>query len=342
MFAVVPGHALGQAQGLVGQLAGGTNAGATYWLSAHVAVSSSYHAATLDMRLRNSATGAQSALLAHTSITYTGNWVQISARVTTNATYDRIVVRAYQEGGQDLVDDVSLCESATQTRACAASASNLVQNPGFEQVVGTATPWYIYDITTTDVPHWADLPGGASYADQYGGWLADDPLVAFQGAKYVHLAIGNFGPQGDRLVGGLSTSTNVGTTYVLSAMITRGPYAWFQTSTFELRLRNSGTGAESAPVAQASGTFLAGGWVLLSGVITTGTNYNQVEVHYYSNANPQAGYVDEVQLCAATVTVTSGGLLPWLFGAVALAGVVLAGLVFVRRSGRYSAATVRG
>jgi hypothetical protein len=333
MFAVVPGYAPGQAQGLVGQLSGATNAGATYWLSARVAVSSSYHSATFDVRLRNSANSAQSAILAHTSITYTGNWLQIAARFTSNATYDRIVIRTYQEGGQDLVDDVTMCESATQTRACVPSASNLVQNPSFEQVVGTATPWGIYDITTTDVPHWAELSAsGASYVDQYGGWLADGPLVAFQGTNYANLAIGDFGDQDSGIVGSLSPSTTVGTTYVLSAMITRGPYAWLQPSTFELRLRNGATGAESPPVAQASSTFLAGGWVTLSGVITitTGTSYNQVEVRYYSDAN-QAGYVDDVQLCVATATVTSGGLLPWLFGAVALAGVILAGLIFVRK-----------
>jgi len=312
MYAAVPGYAVGQAQGLVGELSSTTSVGATYSLSARVAVASSFHAGTFEMRLRNSATGAQSALIAHTSITYTGNWMQITGTVTANANYDRVVIRAYHEGGYDLVDDVQMCEAATQTRACTTSASNLVQNPSFEQVIGTGTPWWIYDITTTEVPHWAIYPNNSgSYVDQFGGWLADGPPTAFQGTRYLIL------DQNEGVVGELSAPTNMGTTYVLSARISRGPYAWLQPSTFELQLRNGATGDESAPVAQASSNFLAtSNWVLLTGVITTNVNYDRVVVRYSSDSNVH-GYVDDVQLCVATVSTNGWGWWLWTLGAFA-------------------------
>jgi len=344
-----------QTQGLVGELSAATNVGATYSLSAEIATASAPHAATFELRLRKSANGAQSAVVAHASITYAGTWMLITGTVTADAMYDRIVLRFSQQGGDDVIDDVHMCQAATQAWACLPSASSLVQNPGFEQVTGpghfgsgnfgSVGPYWTATFgpyaLQTEVPHWtmADQSAGLPNVDATGPPFG--PPTAFQG-KHARLepqppALPDMG-----LAGELSATTNVGAVYVLSARITTALLA-AHPSTFELRLRNSATGTQSAPAAQAlippPGTTQ---WVLLTGVVTANANYNQVVLRYHMNYVPDAtgGFVDDVQVCQATA-VPHGGTGWWtLWHAVAVAvafGVLILGGLggLWRRRGRY-------
>jgi hypothetical protein len=315
-------------------------------LSAQIAVSSPYHAATFELRLRNSVTGVQSALIAHASITYTGNWIQITGTVTANANYDRVVLRAYQEGGFDLVDEVHMCQAATQIWACTASAPNLVQNPSFEQVSGPG-PWsWVLGATATVVPHWTQANVTFSHPYVGEGWPPDG-VTAFQGIRNAVIPKVPFGYQDQGIAGELYAPTNVGTAYVMSVRITRGPYWQSATSTFELRLRNSATGAESAPVVQASGIFQDSwpNWVLLTGVVTPNANYDRVVLRYHSGSyNIQDGYVDDVHLCEATAAPLhpAGWWTMWSGLTVGLVVVILGGLLVwgLRRKRRDHQGTV--
>lgn len=325
-----------QAQGLVGELSASTNAGATYSVSAKIATASGPHAATFEMRLRNSTSGAQSPVVAHASITYTGTWKLITGTVTANAIYDRIVLRFSQQGGDDLIDDVHMCQAAQQVWVCPASASNLVLNPSFEQVINpghSPISWEVLESATTQVPSWTATAATQAYQFVPFVVLAGmglGPATAFEGSKYVRVVPVLPGMQEMGLLGALSAPMNVGTTYVLSARITTLSPS-METVAFELRLRNSGSGAESAPFAQALIPPPTNQWRMLTGVVATNAIYNQVVLRYHSDV--AEGFIDDVHMCqAAAAPLHPAGWWSvwWHAGGVALAAMTLiGGLVLV-------------
>lgn len=229
----------------------------------------------------------------------------------------------------------------TATPGCAAAAPNLVQNPGFESVgVGTGftgTVWEVLDTATTQVPTWTRTNTSANPPVVHHGGFGVPP--AFQGAGFASLA------SNQGLLGTLSSPTNAGATYVLSAEILRTGVA--NPATLDVRLRNSATGAQSAPLVQAANAPPLT-WVLLTGTVT-GAAFDRVVVRHQAGG---ALIVDDVRVCRATVAlpdpVSGWWTTPRKLAMAAVLGVILLGGLGwaarrrFRTRGRISAATVRG
>ena len=136
--ALVPGFRPDRPQEIVGVLSSPTSIGATYVLSAQINAldMTGSRAPTVELRLRESATGTQSAPFVTPSTTAGGsqNWAVLTGAVTANAHYDRVVLRfqgvlneggipsaitsTYGPGGQflGLIDDVRVCKAALYDR----------------------------------------------------------------------------------------------------------------------------------------------------------------------------------------------------------------------------------
>ncbi len=232
--------------------------------------------------------------------------------------------------------------SATPTPSppptCAPSALNLVQNPGFEAVgistVSSGTVWRIYEAGTTEVPHWTRKTPQSSWPSVLVNpalhGLTHQPI---QGSKYAVLR--NYPGYGiQELFGTLSPSTGVGSTYLVSAQIATDKAA-LNPPTFEVWLRNSSTGAHSAPVVRTAVAH-ATDWTLLSGTVTTTAHFDQVVLrHTITNpgSGQRHGLVDDVRVCKAAGHVQPPGW--WTtaraVGAAVLGSVLVAGLVWGRR-----------
>ncbi len=112
-YALIPPRG---SQGLVGTLSATTNAGVTYLLSAKIATADVVNAPTFELRLRNSASGAESAPVVQGLLSLTSNWALITGTVPASAGFDRVVLRyqASMVSGADwgLADDVQVCQAA--------------------------------------------------------------------------------------------------------------------------------------------------------------------------------------------------------------------------------------
>ena len=196
----------------------------------------------------------------------------------------------------------------TPTVACAPNAVNLVQNPSFELVSGPPDVngmWPMLDTNaTTQVPFWTRTetsshpPVGIINGSQYGL-----PQVGSQGPRYGYTSsYVNAQDQVQGFTGTLSIPTSVGATYLLSVAVNALSLPIPTGPTFEARLRNGGTGAESAPLVSAAIPFTPN-WALVTGAVTANTTYDQVVLRYRAAApeTPWWGIVDDVHLCQAAL-----------------------------------------
>jgi len=103
---------VGTAQGLVGTLSPTTNVAGTYVLSAKALTLSPSTPTTLELRLRNSTTGGQSAPVVQTALTQAGSWTLFTGTVTSNAAYDQVVLRPTSAA---FFDAVQVCRTASAT-----------------------------------------------------------------------------------------------------------------------------------------------------------------------------------------------------------------------------------
>lgn len=126
-FALVPGWLGTRPQEIVGTLATATNPGTTYVLSADIAKIGMAYSPTVQLWLRNSGTGAQSAPLVQPPGPLSINWTRVTGTVTANVSYDQVVVR-YQEVPHDFWENFILGNStwlglADDLRVCKAAAA---------------------------------------------------------------------------------------------------------------------------------------------------------------------------------------------------------------------------
>lgn len=240
-----------------------------------------------------------------------------------------------------LVDDVRVCRSTTAPATpnlpsgsalaaaakqtvppaavptCATNAVNLVQNNGFEAVSGTPYvmgEWPVYEAllgattgtSTTQVTGWTRTNDQRLWPRVA---LSGSPFaparLPFQGAKYALVpATGYLGGNFQGLVGTLSSATNAGTTYVVSAQIATDDSV--NAPAFELRLRNSGTGGESDAALLTSAT-LTSGWALIGGTLPASATYDRVVLRYnaFNVAGSAWGFVDEVRVCEAALVAAA-------------------------------------
>src|SRR5258706_4356175 len=220
--------------------------------------------------------------------------------------------------------------TATPVPVCSTSAVNLVQNPSFESVTGSGPTWNIIETATTKVPYWTRADSSALVHKPMvvgSGTYSSITATAHTGSKYALVAaLSDNQIQGP--VGTLSAITNVGSTYVVSAWVAATEDT--PNPNFILRLKNSSTGAESAPVVQVSiAKSTPIGWALISGAITTTASYDQVVVRYQNVYGVGWGLIDDVNVCKVTP-------LPWwknpalLTGIVVVLAVLIGGITFGR------------
>ncbi len=234
-----------------------------------------------------------------------------------------------------------------------ACTANLVQNPSFESVdtslnmtwggsgIGWKV-WQIKDTGTTYVLNWTEEnPAGTwmfvlngTYVSSAGAIPTWQPPTAFDGSK---IAVMNglypgYPPNG--AVNTLSTPTAPGATYEVSAQLATIGYPG--STTYDLRLRNSSTGAQSAPITQTVGQQ-TGNWVLLHGTVTDISSFDQVVVRYNGpsgvlHGQDYFGFVDDVHVCRVGRTPpwwqTPGALSGLVLGAITIIGLILVVLVF--------------
>lgn len=305
-----------------------------------------YQPALFELRLRESGTGSESAPVLQTSIDQETSWVVLAGTVTANAAYDSVVLRFYSpDAGLNartgLIDDVRLCRAPsapstpllpaasalsaaakqttppTTSPTCAANAANLVQNHGFESVSGAphfSGDWPVYEAllgatsgsATTQVTDWTRTDDQRLWPRvAHSGTPFAPTQPAFQGARYALVpATGYLGGHFQGLVGTLSSATSAGATYVVSAEIATDDSV--NAPTFELRLRNSGTGAESDAAGPTSIT-LTSDWALITGTVSANAAYDRVVLRYqaYNVAGSGWGFVDDVRVCEAAIVASA-------------------------------------
>jgi len=157
---------------------------------------------------------------------------------------------------------------------------------------------------TTQVPFWtraealSNPPVAIQNGSQYGL-----PQVGSQGPRYGYTSSNvNTEVQVQGFTGTLSSSTSVGATYVLNLAVNALSFPVPTGPIFEARLRNAGTGVESAPVVSAAIPFTPN-WTLVTGAVTANNAYDQVVLRYRAAAPdaPWWGIVDDVHLCQAVL-----------------------------------------
>lgn len=113
-----PGYGI---QELFGTVAPSTSVGSTYVVSAQIATDkAALTPPTFEVWLRNSSTGAHSALVVGAAVAHATDWTLLSGTVTATAQFDQVVLRhkiANAGPGQrhGLVDDVHVCQLAGPT-----------------------------------------------------------------------------------------------------------------------------------------------------------------------------------------------------------------------------------
>ncbi len=228
-------------------------------------------------------------------------------------------------------------------------SDNLVLNPSFEDAhAGNSTP-YIIRNTPGAVSGWTTLSFYSQMsvvlaANGYNttqfapnGWPVydgDNEAVLQSFTTTGGLTAGSLFQPRPGLVGTLSAPTVMGTKYVLSARVsnvsndlpvyvanvgsvTAVPVA------IEMRLRNSTTHAESAPIqAIIPNHFQSGGspdgheWGLISGTITADQVYDRVVIRHYQDTG--FAFIDDVVVCRAAAPT------PWWKAHAGLAGLSVA------------------
>ena len=340
-----------QVLGLVGEVSAPTSVGQTYAVSVAISVRAlygtsdlrPYQPALFELRLRESATGTESAPVLQTSIDQETSWVVLTGTVTANAVHDGVVLRFYSpDAGLNartgLIDDVRLCQApgapskptlpagsalaagAKQTippangPMCATNAVNLVLNPGFESVSGAphfSGDWPVYEAllgassgsATTQVTDWTRTDDQRLWPRvAHSGTPFAPTQLPFQGARYALVpATGYLGGHFQGLVGTLSSTTSAGATYVVSAQISTDDAV--NAPTFELRLRNNGTGAESDAAAGLTSITLTSHWTLITATVPANAAYDRLVLRYraYNVAGSGWGFVDDVRVCEAAI-----------------------------------------
>lgn len=220
-----------------------------------------------------------------------------------------------------------------------ACTANMVHNPSFE-VINPATArtwgswqaWEIFTNNSSEVPHWKRVSPGLNWAFVINNGIPPAGLIdpAFDGTKHAVLLGHSSSHPADELIGELSTPTTPGATYEMSAEISDSGYPG--TTNFDLRLRNSTTGAESVPLTKAIGQQ-AVHWELINGHVTDNTSYDQVVLRYFGPLLPGHevyGLFDDVHVCRV------GGTTHWwqTGGGVVLALISLASGLTIWRSRR--------
>lgn len=219
-----------------------------------------------------------------------------------------------------------------------------MQNPGFESVgistVSSGTVWRMYETNTTEVPGWTRKTPQSNWPSVIvNPGLHGMTHQPFLGSKYAILRNypGYIFPE---MVGTLSPSTGLGSTYLLSAQIATDK-APLNPPTFEVWLRNSTTGAHSAPVVQTAVAH-ATDWTLLTGTVTATAPYDQIVFrHTIAPGGPSGarhGLVDDVGLCqlaaAPSVHATGWWTTARLVGAAVLGPVLIVGIGWAARRRR--------
>lgn len=185
---------------------------------------------------------------------------------------------------------------------------------------GTSGPWSVLETATTQVPQWTRTSTSLGVP-----LVLDNGTFGWTGFDLSRMATlvsvgSSLASQVTGLAGTLSTATSIGQTYALSVGIgiARLPPVSFggayllpyQPASFELRLRDSVTGAESAPVLQAS-IDQETSWVVLTGSVTASAAYDGVVIRFYSpdaSLNARTGLVDDVRLCQAPSAASTPNL----------------------------------
>jgi hypothetical protein len=136
----------------------------------------------------------------------------------------------------------------------------------------------------------------------------------------------------DGIVGTLSSPTTVGSTYLISAEIATVflPHA----PSFEMWLRNSTTGADSAHIVQVVLPQTTN-WKLFAGAITANAVYDRVVISYdegqldYQANGGRWAQVDDVRVCKTSTDSAPTTLLPWWKRPLALVVIILVGLLLI-------------
>lgn len=102
--------------GMRGVVTPAPTVGTTYVLSAMVLSKSWPTAGVVSLRLANSGSGAQSAVVYGTSAPQAGGWALVGGAVTAVGYYNQVIVRYVQGGGAALVDSVRVCRAALAVR----------------------------------------------------------------------------------------------------------------------------------------------------------------------------------------------------------------------------------
>lgn len=190
----------------------------------------------------------------------------------------------------------------------------------------------MYEPATTEVPGWTRKTPQSAWPSVIGNpALHGMTHQPFSGSKYALLR--NYpGSSRTEMFGTLSSSTSLGSTYLLTAQIATDKAA-LNPPTFEVWLRNRTTGAQSAAVVQTAVAH-ATEWTLLAGTVTATAPFDEVVLrHTIAPGGPggtRHGLVDEVHLCRLTASTTGQATGWWttarVVGAAVLGSVLLLGL----------------
>ena len=173
--------------------------------------------------------------------------------------------------------------------------------------------WKVMTQSSTEVLHWIRDTSTSNSKVFNSGSVGGVQMTAFQGSRFLLLQPLGFGTNGIR--GKLSATPQVGTQYVLNARIKS--WLWPIVGTVTMRLRNSSTGVQSAPVVGTPVVNMIGGqnpnkfqqsptWVLMGGTVipAVSENFDQVVVLY--NQDGGGGMVDLIQVCKVKIYTPIG------------------------------------
>ncbi len=263
-----------------------------------------------------------------------------------------------------LIPSSALAADSLASRGCATNDydDNLVKNPSFEDAhAGNSTPYIVYSTPGavtgwTTLTHYSQmqvvLAANSFNATQFApnGWSVYDgnnkavlPSFTTTGG----LTAGSQFQGHPGLVGSLIKNystpapTVIGVTYVLSARVSNvsndlPKYIAGQGSVvaapvaIEMRLRNSTTHAESAPIqATIPNHFQSGGtpdgheWGLISGTVTSNQTYDKVVLRHYQDTG--YAFIDDVVVCRAPTPTpwwrnhgVQGGLVLFVLGSAGM------------------------
>ncbi len=122
--------------GMRGVVTPAPTVGTTYVLSLMVDSVQWPTAGVVSLRLANSGSGAQSAVVYDTSAPESSGWAKIGGAVVATGYYNEIIVRDAQGGGGALVDDVKVCRAAANKHHSPVSSTTTIESLSTPKVFG--------------------------------------------------------------------------------------------------------------------------------------------------------------------------------------------------------------